>query len=83
MFSSLQNVLISHNGTNLLFIFAVLKDLDLQIEKNKNLEQLGLRSKVEEEIFTSELSYLHQLEIILKVMSIYTFTIINYYFMLS
>uniref|UniRef100_A0A1B6LPN2 DH domain-containing protein n=1 Tax=Graphocephala atropunctata TaxID=36148 RepID=A0A1B6LPN2_9HEMI len=44
----------------------VLNALDKQIEENKTKRQIYLRNKVVEEIFTSEVSYLHQLELIMK-----------------
>ncbi|XP_046675040.1 FYVE, RhoGEF and PH domain-containing protein 6-like isoform X2 [Homalodisca vitripennis] len=44
----------------------VLNELDKQIEENKTKRQMYLRNRVVEEIFTSESSYLHQLEIIMK-----------------
>ncbi|XP_054276068.1 FYVE, RhoGEF and PH domain-containing protein 3-like [Macrosteles quadrilineatus] len=44
----------------------VLNALDKQIEENRKKQQLDLRNKVIEEIFTSEVSYLSQLEVIKK-----------------
>lgn len=48
-------------------VFLVIRDLTRQIQRDNLQKEVQLKAKAVEEIFTSEVSYLNQLEIAMKV----------------